>query len=122
MAYKNVFQADDETLFRTLVSAKEHGALVMVHAENGDVIDYLTKKALAEGNTGIGILNPTPTTTRPAKPPGSPLLRSIRCHYTPASPSGSSSPHRTRRPTHRLNPDPRTKSPDNARLSPRRTR
>ncbi|MFZ7944539.1 dihydropyrimidinase [Neobacillus sp. 19] len=51
MAYKNVFQADDETLFRTLVSAKEHGALVMVHAENGDVIDYLTKKALEEGKT-----------------------------------------------------------------------
>ncbi|NWQ43712.1 dihydropyrimidinase [Bacillus sp. EB106-08-02-XG196] len=50
MAYKNVLQADDETLFRTLVSAKEHGALVMVHAENGDVIDYLTKKAVAEGN------------------------------------------------------------------------
>jgi len=50
MAYKNVFQADDETLFRTLISAKEHGALVMVHAENGDVIDYLTKKAIAEGN------------------------------------------------------------------------
>lgn len=49
MAYKNVFQADDETLFRTLISAKEHGALVMVHAENGDVIDYLTKKAIAEG-------------------------------------------------------------------------
>jgi dihydropyrimidinase len=51
MAYKNVLQADDETLFRTLISAKEHGALVMVHAENGDVIDFLTKKALAEGNT-----------------------------------------------------------------------
>jgi dihydropyrimidinase len=51
MAYKNVFQADDETLFRTLVSAKEHGALVMVHAENGDVIDYLTKRAIAEGKT-----------------------------------------------------------------------
>jgi dihydropyrimidinase len=51
MAYKNVFQADDETLFRTLVTAKELGGLVMVHAENGDVIDYLTKKALAEGNT-----------------------------------------------------------------------
>ncbi|GAB7388728.1 dihydropyrimidinase [Bacillaceae bacterium] len=51
MAYKNVFQADDETLFRTLVTAKEHGALVMVHAENGDVIDYLVKKALAEGKT-----------------------------------------------------------------------
>ena len=51
MAYKNQFQADDETLFRTLVAAKELGALVMVHAENGDVIDYLVKKALEEGNT-----------------------------------------------------------------------
>ncbi|USG68114.1 dihydropyrimidinase [Brevibacillus ruminantium] len=51
MAYKNVFQADDETLFKTLVRAKELGALVQVHAENGDVLDYLTKKALAEGNT-----------------------------------------------------------------------
>ncbi|MBA4536316.1 dihydropyrimidinase [Bacillus aquiflavi] len=51
MAYKNVFQADDAMLFHTLVTAKELGALVMVHAENGDVIDYLTKKALNEGNT-----------------------------------------------------------------------
>lgn len=51
MAYKNQFQADDETLFKTLIAAKELGALVMVHAENGDVIDYLVKKALAEGNT-----------------------------------------------------------------------
>jgi dihydropyrimidinase len=51
MAYKNVFQADDGTLFRTLLEAKRHGALVMVHAENGDVIDYLIKQALAEGNT-----------------------------------------------------------------------
>jgi len=51
MAYKNQFMADDETLFRTLLTAKEHGALVMVHAENGDVVDYLVKKALADGNT-----------------------------------------------------------------------
>ena len=51
MAYKNVLQADDETLFRTLMMAKKHGALVMVHAENGDVIDFLTKEALAAGNT-----------------------------------------------------------------------
>ncbi|MGF3102670.1 dihydropyrimidinase [Rossellomorea sp. DUT-2] len=51
MAYKNVFQADDETLFRTLIAAKELGALVMVHAENGDVIEYLTEKALEEGKT-----------------------------------------------------------------------
>ncbi|MCP3026575.1 dihydropyrimidinase [Halobacillus sp. A5] len=51
MAYKNVFQADDETLFRTLEEAKRLGALVMVHAENGDVIDHLVKKALKEGKT-----------------------------------------------------------------------
>jgi dihydropyrimidinase len=51
MAYKNQFQADDETLFKTLIAAKELGALVMVHAENGDVIDYLVKKALEDGNT-----------------------------------------------------------------------
>ncbi|CAM4055771.1 dihydropyrimidinase [Lederbergia lenta] len=51
MAYKNVLQADDETLFQTLIAAKELGALVMVHAENGDVIDYLTKEALEHGNT-----------------------------------------------------------------------
>lgn len=51
MAYKHQFQADDETLFRTLVAGKELGALVMVHAENGDVIDYLVKKALSEGKT-----------------------------------------------------------------------
>lgn len=51
MAYKNVFQADDGVLFQTLLTAKEHSALVMVHAENGDVIDYLVNKALKEGNT-----------------------------------------------------------------------
>ncbi|MDT8860908.1 dihydropyrimidinase [Alkalihalobacillus sp. MEB130] len=51
MAYKNVFQADDETLFRTLIAAKDLGSLVMVHAENGDVIEYLTKQALANGQT-----------------------------------------------------------------------
>ncbi len=43
MAYKNVLQADDGTLYRTLLLAKEQGALVMVHAENGDVIDFLVE-------------------------------------------------------------------------------
>ncbi|XEC95166.1 dihydropyrimidinase [Paenibacillus tarimensis] len=51
MAYKNVLQADDGTLFKTLLLAKEHGALVMVHAENGDVIAHLIDKALEEGHT-----------------------------------------------------------------------
>ena len=51
MAYKNVFQADDATLYQTLVQAKKLGALVMVHAENGDVIEYLTAQALEQGQT-----------------------------------------------------------------------
>ena len=51
MAYKGVLQVDDETLFRTMEVAAETGALVMVHAENGDVIDVLVREALAAGNT-----------------------------------------------------------------------
>jgi dihydropyrimidinase len=51
MAYKGVLQVDDETLFRTMEVATETGTLVMVHAENGDAIDVLVKKALAAGKT-----------------------------------------------------------------------
>ncbi len=48
MAYKGALMVDDETLFRTMEVAAETGALVMVHAENGDAIDVLVKQALAE--------------------------------------------------------------------------
>jgi dihydropyrimidinase len=51
MAYKGALMVDDETLFRTMEVAAETGALVMVHAENGDAIDVLIKQALAAGNT-----------------------------------------------------------------------
>ena len=51
MAYKGALMVDDETLFKTMEVAAETGALVMVHAENGDAIDVLVKKALAEGKT-----------------------------------------------------------------------
>src|SRR4051812_42873835 len=51
MAYKGALMVDDETLFRTMEVAAETGALVMVHAENGDVIDILVKQALEAGNT-----------------------------------------------------------------------
>src|SRR3989440_3290692 len=50
MAYKGALMVDDETLFRTMEVAAETGALVMVHAENGDAIDVLVRKALAEGH------------------------------------------------------------------------
>src|SRR5205814_6395085 len=51
MAYKGALMVDDETLFRTMEVAAETGALVMVHAENGDVIDVLVKQALEAGHT-----------------------------------------------------------------------
>ena len=51
MAYKGAIMVDDETLFKTMQVAAETGALVMVHAENGDAIDVLVKEALAEGKT-----------------------------------------------------------------------
>jgi dihydropyrimidinase len=51
MAYKGALQVDDETLFRTMEVAAKTGALVMVHAENGDAIDVLVKQALAAGHT-----------------------------------------------------------------------
>lgn len=51
MAYKGVLQVDDMTLFRAMMKAAEHGLLIMVHAENGDVIADLIPRLLAEGKT-----------------------------------------------------------------------
>jgi dihydropyrimidinase len=51
MAYKGALMVDDETLFKTMQVAADTGALVMVHAENGDTIDVLVKEALAAGHT-----------------------------------------------------------------------
>jgi dihydropyrimidinase len=51
MAYKGALMVDDETLYRTMEVAAKTGALVMVHAENGDVIDVLVKEALDAGHT-----------------------------------------------------------------------
>jgi dihydropyrimidinase len=49
LAYKDVFMVDDETFFNALLTAREHGMLIMVHAENGDVVDALIQKTVAEG-------------------------------------------------------------------------
>ena len=51
MAYKNVLQVDDSALLQALRQARECGALVCVHCENGDVIDELVTEARAQGNT-----------------------------------------------------------------------
>jgi dihydropyrimidinase len=51
LAYPGVLQVDDGTFFRALLGARESGALILVHAENGGVIDVLVKRALARGET-----------------------------------------------------------------------
>src|SRR4051795_6933517 len=51
MAYKDSLMVDDETLFRAMQVAAQSGALVMVHAENGDAIEVLMGEAIAAGNT-----------------------------------------------------------------------
>jgi dihydropyrimidinase len=51
MAYKGALMVDDETLFRSMQVAADSGALVMVHAENGDAIDVLVQEALEAGHT-----------------------------------------------------------------------
>ncbi|MDW6023412.1 dihydropyrimidinase [Mesorhizobium sp. BAC0120] len=51
MAYKGAQMVDDRTLVRTLAQARKSGALVMVHAENGDAADFLVEENLKAGNT-----------------------------------------------------------------------
>jgi dihydropyrimidinase len=52
MAYKDALMADDWTIVRVLEQAREHGALVMVHAENGAAAHLLQQRFLAAGQTG----------------------------------------------------------------------
>jgi len=49
MAYKGALMVDDAALLRVLKKGKEAGALISVHAENGDVIDVMVKEHLAAG-------------------------------------------------------------------------
>ncbi len=48
-AYNNRLRLDDGSIFRALRIAKDLGMLVLLHAENGDVIETLTAEALAAG-------------------------------------------------------------------------
>lgn len=51
MAYPDVLMVDDATIFKALQHTSKTGALVCMHAENGNVIDTIVKQALAEGKT-----------------------------------------------------------------------
>jgi dihydropyrimidinase len=51
MAYPGVFYSDDGQILRAMQKARENGALIMMHAENGPAIDVLVKQALERGET-----------------------------------------------------------------------
>ncbi|MBI5367014.1 MAG: dihydropyrimidinase [Planctomycetes bacterium] len=51
MAYPGVLMVDDSTIYRALLQARENGALVCMHAENGGAIDVMIKQAVAAGKT-----------------------------------------------------------------------
>src|SRR4051794_33486406 len=51
MAYKGALMVRDDELAAAMERARDLGALIMVHAENGDVVDLLVHRALAQGNT-----------------------------------------------------------------------
>ncbi len=51
MAYPGTFMVDDESVFRVLRRSARLGGLVMVHAENGIVIDLIVREAVAVGHT-----------------------------------------------------------------------
>src|ERR671933_1090839 len=51
LAYRGVLMVTDDLFFRVLERTRDLGALTMVHAENGWVIDELVKRRLAAGET-----------------------------------------------------------------------
>jgi dihydropyrimidinase len=51
MAYPGVFYSDDGQILRAMQKARDNGAVVMMHAENGPAIDVLVAQALARGDT-----------------------------------------------------------------------
>uniref|UniRef100_A0A8K9Y6F2 Collapsin response mediator protein 1 n=1 Tax=Oncorhynchus mykiss TaxID=8022 RepID=A0A8K9Y6F2_ONCMY len=52
MSYKDSFQMTDSQLYEVFSSLKELGAVVMLHAENGDLIAQEQRKVLSLGITG----------------------------------------------------------------------
>lgn len=49
MAYPGALMVDDGTIFRAMQRTSENGGFIMIHAENGSVIDELVKQAVAAG-------------------------------------------------------------------------
>ena len=52
MAYKGALMVDDGELYQVMKQAAKLGAVVTVHAENGDAVANLQKELVANGNLG----------------------------------------------------------------------
>ncbi len=52
MAYKGAIMVDDGELYQVMKHAAKLGAVVTVHAENGDAVWHLQKELVAKGDTG----------------------------------------------------------------------
>ncbi|RED17956.1 dihydropyrimidinase [Pontivivens insulae] len=52
MAYKGALMVEDDEMFASFKRCAELGALPLVHAENGDIVQAMQEKLLAEGNNG----------------------------------------------------------------------
>ena len=52
MAYKHAIMCDDETLVNSFTRARDLGAIVTVHAENGDLVFRLQKEIFEKGISG----------------------------------------------------------------------
>ncbi len=50
-AYPGVFLSDDASIFRAMQQTRKNGGLIMMHAENGPVIDVVAAQLVAEGKT-----------------------------------------------------------------------
>lgn len=51
MAYKGELMTRDDEMMQCMERARELGALTMVHAENGDIVDLLVRRARRAGKT-----------------------------------------------------------------------
>jgi dihydropyrimidinase len=51
-AYPGVFLSPDDHIFRALQQTRKNGGLILMHAENGPVIDVIAADLIAAGTTG----------------------------------------------------------------------
>jgi dihydropyrimidinase len=74
LAYKNSLQVDDLTLLGAMRQAGESHALVCLHCENGDMVEFLAREACSHGETGVR-LHPL---TRPPAAEEEAVFRAVR--------------------------------------------